>query len=237
MATRLTIVPAPAAAFALGLLASSLSAQAPPPPAGSHGEPQHRSSRRDAYVLSVGGQWMSSGVNFDNVGEFRRDGRGDFLWFRRGGRTWVVDDAATIQRADSLFEPLRALEPEQEALHDKESALDHRERAPDAEEESIDAAMERLEPEGDWDDGDDDVEAPPPPPSAEDDRQREELQRRLEELHEKQRALNVEQRAFAREERALDQREEDLERDAEGKLWKLMDELVASGAAKPGSGF
>lgn len=230
----------PAAALAAGLLATPVRAQDRTPAPGPRVEAQHRSPRRDAYVLSTGGEWMSSGVNFDHVDDFGRGGRGDFLWFRRGGRAFIVDEAETVRRANALFEPLRALEPEQEALHERETALDDRENKLDAEEESIDSAMERLEPdyeEGDEYDEDADAPAPPPPPvSAEDDHERDALEQRRAEIHEKQRALYAEQRAFEREERALDQREEGLEREAEAKLWKLVDELIASGAARPADG-
>ena len=218
------------AVLAAGFLASSAPVRAQDPtPSPRSDAPRTRSSSRDAYILSIGGEWMSSGVDFDHLADDRPSGRRDFLWFRRGDRTWIADDAAAVRRADSLFEPLRALEPEQEALRDRETALDDRENALDAEEESIDAAIERLEPE---EDSDEEVDAPPPP-TADDDRERDGLERRREELREQQRALRVEQRAFEREERALDKREEDLEREAEAKLWKLADELVARGSAKP----
>jgi hypothetical protein len=225
-----------AGTLAAGLAAAPARAQdrTPAPTAAprSHTE-QPRSPARDAYVLSTHGRWMSSGVNIDDIdGRRQRLGDGDFLWFHRSGKSWIVDDPATLARASALFEPLEGLAPEQDALHDREKALDDREQALDDEEERIDAAMERLEP--DYDEGDDDVDAPPPPPpSASVEAERDELDRRRGELRDKQRELQAEQRAFAREERALDQREEDLERAAESQLWRLMDELVSSGAAKP----
>src|SRR6185369_13883859 len=102
-----------------GFLASSDPVRAQDPtPSPRSDAPRTRSSSRDAYILSIGGEWMSSGLNFDHLGDYRPSGRGDFLWFRRGGRTWIVEDAAAVQRADSLFEPVRALEPEQDALRD-----------------------------------------------------------------------------------------------------------------------
>ena len=222
-----------AGALAAGLLAAPVRAQDRTPSPARPAEAQRpSSSRRDAYILSTEGRWISSGINMDDIGGRReRLGGGDFLWFRRGGKTWIVEDPATLARASALFEPVEALAPEQEAVHDRERALDDREQALDDEEERIEAAMERLEPEEDWDD---EVEAPPrPEPTAEDDREREELRRRRDELRDRQRDLHAEQRAVERDERALDKREEDLERQAEAQLRSLMDELVASGAAKP----
>lgn len=193
-----------------------------------------RPSGRDGYVLSVHGEWLSSDVSFEELSRSR--GAGDYLWFRRSGKAWVIDDPAALARAVALFDPLRALEPEQEALRDRERALDHRENALDAEEERIDAAMERLdEHDADSDDDEDDGEyaaAAPAPPSPADERERGELERRQEELHARQRELQAEQREFERDERALDQREERLEAEAEAQLWRLMEESIGSGVAK-----
>jgi bla regulator protein blaR1 len=215
---------------------------ATPAPAATPSSPPERgwprSSGRDGYILSLGGQWLSSDVNFDEISESGALTRGgqrsaDFLWFRRGGKAYLVDDAASLARAAALFEPLRALEPEQEALRERERALDDREKALDADEEDIDAALERLEP-ADSDEGDDDDEyaSRPATPSAADEREREALERRMDEVRSKQSELRTDQRAYDRDERALDAREERLEKDAEAQLRKLMDELVASGAAR-----
>jgi hypothetical protein len=230
-------LPLAIAVAAAGLAAPGSAQERPAAPDPTPESREHRSSARDGYVLSTGGEWLSSDVNFDELSESQLARRGDYLWFRRGGRAYLVEDAAALARAVALFEPLRALEPEQEALRERERALDRREDALDREEEDIDSAMERLEP-ADVDEGEGDEEgeyaAPPPaPPSEADERDRQELERRMDDLRDRQRALQAEQRAFERDERAFDQREEKLEAEAEAKLWRLMDELVASGAAKP----
>jgi hypothetical protein len=193
----------------------------------------HGSHSRDSYILSLGDHWMSSDVNFDELSASRLRMHGNYLWFRRGGKTWLVEDAPTLERAVKLFAPLNALEPEQDALREKEQALDDRETSLDDEEERIDAAMERLEPADADDEQDEDAPVAAYVPSPEDERERDELAARLDELHAKQRELQTEQRAFDREERALDDREEKLEREAEASLWKLIDETIANGTAKP----
>ncbi|HEX4440755.1 MAG TPA: hypothetical protein VH854_11835 [Thermoanaerobaculia bacterium] len=193
----------------------------------------HSSHRPDGYILSTDNHWLSSDVDMGELEASRARLHGSFLWFRRSGKAWLVDDEATLDRAVKLFEPLRALEPEQDALRDKERALDDRETALDDEEERIDAAMERLEASsGDEDDDDDAPAAPDARPSAEDDREREELAGRMGELRAKQRELHAEQRAIESDERELDAREDRLERDAESSLWKLMDETIANGTAR-----
>jgi hypothetical protein len=228
-----------AVAASVGLAVPAGAQDRPEPPRSSPESERPRASGRDGYVLSLHGDWLSSDLSFGELS--RAEHGGDHLWFRRSGKTYVIDDPAALARAAALFDPLRALEPEQEALRDRERALDHRENALDAEEERIDAAMERLEPDdadaGDGDENDDEyVAAAPAAPSPEDERERGELERRRGDLRERQRELQADQRAFERDERALDQREEKLEAEAESQLWRLMDEAIASGVAKPADG-
>jgi hypothetical protein len=47
------------------------------------------------------------------------------------------------------------------------------------------------------------------------------------------RDVEGEQRQLESVERALDTREEALEAEAEGKLWRLIDEVITSGTAQP----
>src|SRR5213076_815660 len=55
-----------------------------------------------------------------------------FVWFQRHGESYVIRDAATLDRIDHLFDGTRALDPEAERLRDRirpiekrESKLDH----------------------------------------------------------------------------------------------------------------
>jgi hypothetical protein len=50
-----------------------------------------------------------------------------FLWVRRHGQEMVFRDAAFLARAHSVFEPLRALEPERRAIAKAEKAADREE--------------------------------------------------------------------------------------------------------------
>jgi len=230
--------PATLAALAFAAAALAAPCRAQDRPTGSRDD-WPRSSGRDGYVLSLHGGWLSSDVNLDEISQSRLDRRGDYLWFRRSGRSYLIEDASALARASALFEPLHALEPEQEALRERERALDDRERSLDMEEEEIEAAQERLEPgdsadyDEDSDEGSSASQSPAPAPSVADEREREDLERRMDEVRARQRALQTEQRAFEREERALDQKEEKIERDCEAQLWRLVDEAIASGVAKP----
>ncbi len=174
----------------------------------------------DAYILAIGDKWMSGAMDLDDLVRMRGRLAGDFLWFRRGGKSYRVVDAATLGKADGLFASVRALEPEFEDLRRKEKKLDAREDELDREEELIDQDLEDL---------DADEEAG----IAIDESTRRNLESRREAVQTRVRELAKEQRALEAFDRGLDQREEALETEAEAKLWRLIDETIASGTAKP----
>lgn len=164
---------------------------------------------RDTYVLNRGSSSSVSGT-LEDLGTLRSRYPGDFLWFRRTGTAYVIRDPRLLEDAAAFFEPLRALEPEQSALARREAALDREDEKNDREEEAIEA----------------EDEARPSP----------ELDRRRRALDDRRRDLSRRQRELAKEERALDRRENALEETAERGLWKLLDQAVTSGAARPASG-
>lgn len=198
-------------ALAAGILFAGLTAPA------ILASPPH--GRGDAYVLALGDTWTSGGIDLDELGGMRGKRPGDFLWFRRSGATWRVEDPAILGKASRCFEPLRALEPEQEALREKEERLDAKEEALDREQDAVDQDLEDL---------DADEEAG----IAVDGSQREELERRRDAMEGPRGKLRAEQRALESVERELDAREETIEGRAEADLWRLIDEAIASGAAK-----
>jgi hypothetical protein len=173
----------------------------------------------DGYILAVGDKWMSSGMDLDDLVRMRDRLAGDFLWFRRAGKTYRVLDAPTLAKAEALFGPLRVLEPEFEDLRRKERRLDAKENELDREEELIEQELEDL---------DADEEAG----IAVDGNARKNLESRREAVRSRMRDVEKEQRQLESVERQLDAREETLEAEAETKLWRLIDETIASGAAK-----
>ena len=84
---------------------------------------------QDAYVLTLGDDQVAvlytDRLPLSRVQEMRRDYGHDFLWFRRGGRAYVIRDRAFLARVEALFAPQRALEPEQRSVGREESYLDH----------------------------------------------------------------------------------------------------------------
>ena len=164
---------------------------------------------RDTYVLNRGNSASVSG-SLEDLGSLRRRYSGDFLWFRRRGTAYVIREPGHLSEADAFFEPLRKLQPEQDAVARRERALDREEEESDAEEEAIEA-----EEEGG--------------PSLE-------LDRRRRALDDRRRDLSRRQRELAKEERALDRRSNALEEAAERNFWQFLDRTVTSGAARSASG-
>jgi hypothetical protein len=197
-----------AAIFAVSLVAPALPAAPDPSP----------KSAGDAYILAVGDKWMSGEMDLDELVRMRGRQAGDFLWFRRGGKTYRVVDPPTLGKADAFFAPVRALEPEFDDLRRKERRLDAKEDELDREEELIEQNLEDLD--ADEEGG-----------LVVDTNVRRNLETRREAVRSRMRELEKEQRELESVERGLDVREEALEVKAETKLWRLIDETIASGLA------
>ena len=166
-------------------------------------------SRRDAYVISRSGGISNMNSSVDELMALRSRFSGDFLWFRRGGREYLISDSATVEEAARFFDPLRALRPQQRALAERERKLDR-------EEEALDREHDAATDSGEYRDVRFDEE--------------------LRALETRLRAVQERQRDVEREERILDEREGDLEKAAEARLDRLFDEALRSGLARPLAG-
>lgn len=88
---------------------------------------------RGAYVLCSTGSpgcsiLISSQTSVRTIKAVRaRYGSASFLWVRIDGREYVIRDRAFLDRADVLFAPAHALEPEQAKVGEEEKALDREE--------------------------------------------------------------------------------------------------------------
>lgn len=84
------------------------------------------SRHRDAYVISAGdNNTYKAGSSLDELQSVRKRLTGRYMWVRRDGREYVIRDENTLQQIDTVFEPVRALEPEQRAANREEERLDH----------------------------------------------------------------------------------------------------------------
>ena len=88
------------------------------------------SSNGDSYALVSGsdknhttfsGDWFDGRrAEFDKA---RAMAKGDFLWFTRGGKSYVVDDPQTIASIQAMYKPMEDLGRQQEELGRKQEAL------------------------------------------------------------------------------------------------------------------
>ncbi len=199
-----------------GLLALAAAAGAAP-----GGEAHRRADCGDSYILSRGDHWSISSGSLEALRATRRRFSGDFLWAMRGGREVLIRDPNTLAEATAAFSPMRELEPEQRALEGKQRDLESRQSDLDSEQEDVDRELDRLS-----DDESDEVAAP----GSEETRR--DLERRLRDLESRARALEGEDRELEAQERAIDERTDALEKQAEAKLWALVDRAVADGRAE-----
>ena len=74
-----------------------------------------RSSDQGARTVNRGGS------DWDQVEQAKRSIAGDFIWFRRGGETYVIQDPPVVARANAAWEPVERL-GKQMSLHGDEMA-------------------------------------------------------------------------------------------------------------------
>ena len=182
----------------------------------------------DAYVLARGGHFMSSDASIEEIEALgsKWSPTGDFLWVRRGGREFLIRDARTMEESQRLFQPLKQLEPEQEALRRRRREIDSEERALEREQEDIEEEIQALEDRDEDDDSDRPVVASARP----------DLDRRHREVEEKMRALEDRERELDAAENELDRRSDALEEKAEAGLWRLIDGALGKGLGRPAAG-
>jgi len=172
----------------------------------------------DAYVLARGGHWSSTNESLEALRAVQRRFSGEFLWVRRAGKEFLIRDRRTLDEAQSLFAPLRGLDPERAALEPRQSRLGSKQAALDREQEKLERELDRLA---------DDSE------SSGEESARKGLERRQRELEARMRALEGEERELDAVEHSIEEREDELERKAEAELWRLIDRSIASGLARP----
>jgi hypothetical protein len=108
-------------------------------------------SGRDSYVLHFGGNrntaTISGSIEDFNVISARLDG--DYLWVRRGARTYIIADRAKLAEVWDYFAPQRLLEPKQREIEEQTKKLekesDALEDAQDDDRELTSAQRSRLE--------------------------------------------------------------------------------------------
>ena len=165
---------------------------------------------RDAYALILNGSWRSANKSIEEMGAIHDKVGGDYLWFRRGGGIYLVRDRAVLEQSQALFESLGMLEPEEHAIERRQKAIERKE-------EALDRERDRLRHE------DDECDRNAHGPARE---------RRRKQIEAERRDLESQVRGRETEERAFERRSRQMEKEAENRLWVLIDRWIAEGSAK-----
>lgn len=207
------------------------------------------------FVISSGNTYISVSGNSESYGtdhpsefvEFLQEKiSGDFIWFRRDGKSYVIRDAATIKRAMDFFAAVQELDKKQEELGKQQEALGEKQEALGKEQEEIHVQipdmtedLRKLEAE---------LKALGASGTQEDlgriQEQIGELQSKLGDLQsvageeqgklgEKQGALGEEQGKLGEQQGELGRRQEEVFKGASGQMKALIDDAIAKGLAKP----
>lgn len=167
---------------------------------------------RLAYVLfSAGSSSTSMSGSTDDMrrAQALRTGKEGLLYVRQGGAAYLIRDAATLRRAEAIFEPQRVLGAKQGELGSRQAALGGRQAQLGVEQ----ARLGRLQ-----------ADARPSRAG--------ELGRQQHELGRRQNALGQEQAVLGRQQNALGQEQSRLARAPDESLRALIADAIRRGAAQ-----
>ena len=170
-----------------------------------------------AFAVCLGERSHVTGMDIEEFVALRKARRGDFLWFRRAGKPFVVTDAATLAEARAVLRPVHEVGEEMEALAERLRPYEDRQDAFDREEEALAAAKDALDERHD----------------ARAEAERERLEERLRDVESQRRALESEMRVVEEEQRGLEAREQEVEPVADEKIRRLIDDAMRHGLALP----
>jgi beta-lactamase regulating signal transducer with metallopeptidase domain len=105
----------------------------------------------DRFVIVTGktDSLTMSGSNQDahHVERLRKEIPGDFIWFQRDEKSYIIRDQATIDRARSFWAPQEELGEKQEALGKQQEALGKQQEALGEKMEKVQVQIQDLTPE------------------------------------------------------------------------------------------
>jgi hypothetical protein len=100
----------------------------------------HYSSNGNSYGIVRGnGQPMSfSGdLRTADIDKIRKQAHGDFLWFKRDGKYYFVDDQATLNQIEAMYKPIEDLGRQQAGLGRKQEELGRQQEALGRQQEQV----------------------------------------------------------------------------------------------------
>ncbi|MCW0392952.1 hypothetical protein NB690_003526 [Xanthomonas sacchari] len=200
---------------------------APPPAIGSRISTRSMQKTRNgqieqSYVRVKGNHSTMSGSS-DELASMKRETQGDGLWFRRGGKRYVVHDPALLARFDALFEPIGKLGAQQGELGKRQGALGReqgelgREQGKLAQEAAA-RALARI-----------DMDAVAAKAQA---NAQAALAQRQDALSAKMRTLGEQQAALGRQQGELGARQGELSAQLDREVDRLFDAAIAAGSAQ-----
>ncbi|MGC1545400.1 MAG: M56 family metallopeptidase [Candidatus Acidiferrales bacterium] len=102
------------------------------------------SSGNSSVSVSGNGFSMNSGSDSSFVNSLRHNLSGDFIWFIRDGKSYVIRDPATIKRAMEFFAPVQDLGRKQDELGKQQEALGAQQEALGKQQEAFGEQMEKV---------------------------------------------------------------------------------------------
>ena len=222
----------------------------PPTPTGPH--TTHTSfslhdHSAEGFVLLDGGSFIVSGSDADMTAAKRlqRNGK-SLLWFRRGDKSWLVDDPAYVKRAAAAYAPISDLGREQGQLGGRQGELGGEQGALGARQGALGASQGRLAGQRAALAGQRAALAAQTDTLArtaersrldareeELDREEARLSREQDELARQQTELSRKQEALSSKQAMLSQRQQQASQRANQQLAALLDEAIAKGVARP----
>lgn len=167
----------------------------------------------DSYVLRLDSvSYMNGkGMSIEALKELKTANGKRFLWFQRGGHTYVVKDASELERAEAIVRSQSELGQKQGALGGKQSELGQKQAALGVQQAAL--GLRQANMSGSV-------------------QEQEELSRRQEELSKKQEVLSKQQEALGRDQDKLGEAQDRLSAQVERQLADLADQCIRTGVAK-----
>ncbi len=167
-----------------------------------------------AHAVCLGETSYIAGMDIEDFAALRKARPGDFLWFRRDGRRYLVTDAGILAAAREALRPSDQVGREMDALSARLKPFEDREEQIDREDDALDEAEDAL------DDRDDVSE-------------RRRVEERRLELEGQRRVLKSEMGALEEEERRLEAREREVEVVVDAEIERLIEDALRRGLAQP----
>ena len=167
-----------------------------------------------SLALCLGETSYVTGMDIDHFVALRKARTGDFLWFRRDGKRYLVTDAGVLDAARKALQPSDEVRREMDGVNARLKPYEDREEQIDREESALDDADDALE-------------------GREDASERRRLETRRSEIEAQRRVLRSEMRSIEEEERRLETREREIEVVVDAEIERLADDALRRGLAQP----